>query len=187
MFLRDGFEGAAVDDIARESGVSKATLYSYFSDKRLMFKEVFRRELSREMADAAGVAEVDDAVTAVLPVVGAQIARHLVSDFGVRTLRLCMGEAERFPELAREYYEAGPAELRARLMAYFDLCNARGELAIPPGQLDLAADQFLELCSATLHDRALLLGAEAINDELIDRVVDGAVRVFLASYGPARN
>ena len=48
IFLRDGFEGAAVDDIAREAGVSKATLYSYFPDKRIMFMEVFRSELTRK-------------------------------------------------------------------------------------------------------------------------------------------
>ena len=29
IFLRDGFEGASVDDIARASGVSKATLYTF--------------------------------------------------------------------------------------------------------------------------------------------------------------
>ena len=29
VFLQHGFEGASVDDIAREAGVSKATLYSY--------------------------------------------------------------------------------------------------------------------------------------------------------------
>ena len=40
VFLRDGFEGASVDEIAKVSGVSKATLYSYFSDKRRLFQEV---------------------------------------------------------------------------------------------------------------------------------------------------
>ena len=42
VFMRDGFEGASVDDIAREACVSKATLYSYFPDKRLLFIEVQR-------------------------------------------------------------------------------------------------------------------------------------------------
>ena len=40
VFLKDGFEGASVDDIAKEAGVSKATLYSYFPDKRFHFMEV---------------------------------------------------------------------------------------------------------------------------------------------------
>ena len=35
VFLTHGFEGAAVDEIARQANVSKATLYSYFPDKYL--------------------------------------------------------------------------------------------------------------------------------------------------------
>ena len=50
VFMRDGFEGASVDDIVREAGVSKATLYSYFPDKRHLFTEVARIECER-MAD----------------------------------------------------------------------------------------------------------------------------------------
>jgi len=52
IFMRDGFEGASVDDIARAAGVSKATLYSYFPDKRLLFSEVARLECNRQ-AEAA--------------------------------------------------------------------------------------------------------------------------------------
>ena len=43
IFMRDGFEGASVDDIARSAEVSKATLYSYFPDKRILFSEVAHR------------------------------------------------------------------------------------------------------------------------------------------------
>ena len=52
VFLRDGFEGAVVDEIARQAGVSKATLYSYFPDKRLLFVEVAKQEC-RAQSDAA--------------------------------------------------------------------------------------------------------------------------------------
>ncbi|MEL6597866.1 MAG: helix-turn-helix domain-containing protein, partial [Pseudomonadota bacterium] len=40
IFMSDGYEGASVDDIAKAAEVSKATLYSYFPDKRLLFMEV---------------------------------------------------------------------------------------------------------------------------------------------------
>ena len=52
IFMRDGFEGASVDDIAREAGVSKATLYSYFPDKRLLFMEVAKAECNRQADEA---------------------------------------------------------------------------------------------------------------------------------------
>ena len=52
VFLRDGFEGANVDDIARAAGVSKATLYSYFPDKRLLFMEMATRQCQRQADEA---------------------------------------------------------------------------------------------------------------------------------------
>ncbi|MGB1035103.1 MAG: TetR/AcrR family transcriptional regulator, partial [Primorskyibacter sp.] len=52
VFLAHGFEGASVDDIARAAGVSKATLYSYFADKRVLFMEVASQQCQAQ-ADLA--------------------------------------------------------------------------------------------------------------------------------------
>ena len=180
IFLRDGFEGASVDDIAREAGVSKATLYSYFPDKRLMFIEVFRTELEREMSDAGALINIDLPMRQVLPFVVQMISRHLVTEFGVRVFRLALAEAERFPELAREYYETGPLRLRHQLADYFRRCIARGELRID--DCELAADQLIRLASADIHDRASFLGPDAVDEAAITRATDGALRLFLTAY-----
>ena len=71
--MRDGFEGASVDDIAKAAGVSKATLYSYFPDKRLLFSEVAKGECNRQ-ADGA-IAEID--INAPVEVNLAAAAGHL--------------------------------------------------------------------------------------------------------------
>ena len=180
IFLRDGFEGAAVDDIAREAGVSKATLYSYFPDKRIMFMEVFRNELAREAADASALIEVDLPVEQVLPFIVQIVSAHMISEFGLRIYRVSVGEAERFPSLAQEYYESGPVLLRQQLINYLEKCIRRGELRI--ADLDLAADQLIELASVTIHDRALFLGTQSIDKEMLRKVNRSAVDMFLAYY-----
>jgi TetR/AcrR family transcriptional repressor of mexJK operon len=48
VFLREGFEGASVDEIARDAGVSKATLYSYFPDKQHLFLAVLETECAHQ-------------------------------------------------------------------------------------------------------------------------------------------
>ena len=181
IFLRDGFEGAAVDDIAREAGVSKATLYSYFPDKRVMFMEVFRNELAREAADASALIEVDLPVEQVLPFIVQIVSAHMISEFGLRIFRVSVGEAERFPSLAQEYYESGPVLLRQQLINYLEKCIRRGELKIP--DLELAADQLIELASVTIHDRALFLGMQSVDKEMLRKVNRSAVDMFLAYYG----
>ena len=42
LFLREGIDGASVSKIAREAGVSPATIYVYYSSKEEMLAEVFR-------------------------------------------------------------------------------------------------------------------------------------------------
>lgn len=181
VFLRDGFEGASVDDIAREAGVSKATLYSYFPDKRLMFMEVFRQELARETRDGEALVDVDLPPEQVLPFVTQMVAAHMTSDFGVRTFRMAVGESERFPMLAEEYFYAGPDFLRAQLVGYFEKCVAQGYLEID--DLDLAATQLIELTSVDIHDRAIFLGPGSVDEARIQRICKGAVKMFMATYG----
>ncbi len=108
VFLRDGFDGASVDDIAREAGVSKATLYSYFPDKRLLFTEICNRECRLQTEEAEAAMEYDAPVEALLTYAAERIAGFLMSDFGRNMFRLVVAEGQRFPEIGRAFYRNGP-------------------------------------------------------------------------------
>ena len=183
VFLMAGFEGASVDDIARAAGVSKATLYSYFPDKRLMFMEMAERECSRQAAAALQVIDMSAPPAQVLRLAAQRLMQILLSDFSQRIFRVCVAEADRFPELGRAFYESGPALGRARIMDYLRQSHARGEVEI--SDFELAADQFAELCKADLWTRAVFGIQSRFTDAEIDRVVDGAVSTFMARYACA--
>ena len=180
VFLSDGFEGASVDEIARVAGVSKATLYSYFPDKRLLFMEVAQSECTR-MAEAV-LAQIDDSHPPrdVLTVVARQTVTFLLSDFAQRVFRICVAERERFPELGRAFYASGPQMGCERLAAYLTCATARGELAID--DVTMAAEQFSELCKARLWTRAVFGIQSDFSQAEIDGVVRHAVDMFLARY-----
>ncbi len=181
VFMRAGFEGASVDEIAREAGVSKATLYSYFSDKRLLFMEVAKAECQSQ-AEAA-VDEIDFAapVDVVLKQAARRMTRFFLSDVGQQVYRIVVAESGRFPELGREFWESGPKQVREILGSYFRAAIERGELKID--DIELAADQFPELCKARLHTRLMIGIQKEFSEEEIDRVIDGAVEMFMARYG----
>ncbi len=181
VFLRDGFEGASVDDIAREAGVSKATLYSYFPEKKMMLIEVARAEF-HQLADAAyGSVDLNDPAEKLLLAAAQIIATSTISEFSIQVFRLSVAETVRFPALAREYYRSGPEMLAQRVgFLILHLAN-RGDLVVD--DVELAATQFGELASTRLHDLAQFGMRDEITDAEIDRVVKGAVRVFIAAYG----
>jgi len=181
VFLTDGFDGASVDDIARAAGVSKATLYSYFPDKRLLFMEVARLECLRQAERSMDEMAVDAKPREVLGKAARHMLGFMLSAFGQRVFRICVAEADRFPELGRQFYESGPMLVRSRMKEYLADAVADGDLQIE--DLDLAADQFAELCKADLFPRLVFNIDRTFPQKDIDRVIAGAVDTFMARYG----
>lgn len=180
IFMTDGYEGASVDDIAKAAEVSKATLYSYFPDKRLLFMEVARLECCRQTDHALEVIDMTRPVREVLCNICGHLMHFFLSPFGQRVFRICVAESDRFPELGREFYQSGPQQVAGTIMGYFETAIERGELNIDDPHL--AANQLIELCKADLFPR-LVFGIDTeFSEAEIDRVVTGAVDMFLARY-----
>lgn len=180
VFMRDGFEGASVDDIVRHAGVSKATLYSYFSDKRLLFLEVAKIECQAQSNAAISSIEASGDIREALTMAARRMVRFFTSDVGMQVYRIVVGESQRFPEIGREFYAAGPAVVREILQGLLQKGIDEGKLQID--DLDLATDQFPELCKAGIHLQMAIGLRDGVTDEEIDRVVDGAVDMFLCKY-----
>lgn len=185
VFLTDGFEGASVDDIARTAEVSKATLYKYFPDKQNLFLEVARQECIR-MADAAE-AEIKPSTSIRQMVYQAalQITRFMISPFSMRIFRICVAEADRFPELGRQFYACGPLLARERLKAFMIEATEAGALEIE--DFDLAADQFAELCRVSLWPRMVFGLQSEFTEEEVEHIARGSADMFLARYGTDRD
>jgi len=183
VFMADGLEGASVDAIAREAGVSKATLYSYFSDKRRLFIDVACTECRRQ-ADHA-VALIDQSADAeyVLHAAADHMVHFVLSDFAQSVYRVCVAESDRFPELGQEFYKSGPQLSEDILAPFLDLAVSRGELDIQ--DTTLAAFQFAALCKAEIFDKRVFGVQDRFTKSEIARIIDGAVKMFLARYGVA--
>jgi len=179
VFMDRGYEGASVDEIARAAGTSKATLYSYFPDKRQLFEAVMQSQCGRT-GEVMGADSPGEPVEVALRRMAASFATFLFSPGAQEMFRVCIAEAGRFPELGAAFHASGLARARSRLVAFFEAAAARGELAIDDAET--AADQFSALCKAGLFMTALL-GAPRPSEAEIDRLADEAVRTFLARYG----
>jgi TetR/AcrR family transcriptional repressor of mexJK operon len=181
VFMERGFEGASVDEIAREAGASKATLYSYFPDKRQLFEAVMQAECGRT-GEVLPTGPADEPLEAALRRMARGFSAFLFSPGAQEMFRVCIAEAGRFPELGAAFHATGPAQAHARLAGFFEAARDRGELAVDDPAT--AAEQFAALCKAGLFLRALLGGPPPVPAE-VERVADEAVRTFLARYGKA--
>lgn len=185
VFLKSGYLGASMDEIAAIAQVSKQTVYKQFSSKEALFVGIVT-----SMTGAAG-----DAVHNDVPKLAEKgdLAEYLQS-YALRQLtvvltppimqlrRLVIGEVSRFPELARVLYERGPQRAMAIFASILEDLASRGLLKISDPKT--AASHFNWLVMSEPLNRAMLLGDGAIpKSAALRRHVAESVRVFLAAYG----
>ncbi|MFV0383329.1 TetR/AcrR family transcriptional regulator [Paracoccus sp. (in: a-proteobacteria)] len=181
VFVRDGFAGASVDDIASAAGVSKATLYAYFPDKRLMFEEVVRAEMDRVRDHPLDNVPQGLPATDAIPRLTLAVASWLTAERRSQLARLIVGEAVRFPSIATTYHDLFAKALADEVRERLDHFVARGELDIP--DTALAAEQLIHLCGVQTLDKAVMrLGKP--DHETIAHVTSVAGDLFLRAYAP---
>ena len=179
MFLAQGFDAASMNEIARQAGVSKGTLYVYFKSKEELFEAIVEAQCRRQGEQIFTFDRTAD-IESELERLGREFSRFLTRPGGVSELRTVVAIAERMPELGAKFYLSGPAFGVDSLKRYLEEKVAAGVLE--PHDCEVAAAQFIDACVSTTFKPMLFNHAGPPSEERVAHVVGMAVRAFLAAY-----
>jgi len=106
IFAVKGFAATKLDDIAKEAGVSKGTLYLYFESKEFLFKSLINEFVLPQISRAQQLANDHQGPVKEFLL---ELAKHWWLSVGMTDLsgipKLMITEAANFPELAKFYQE----------------------------------------------------------------------------------
>jgi len=179
VFREVGFEQASMTQIAARSGASKATLYSYFESKDVLFAETMSSRAGMDIRHAFDQLALDVPLRDSLVSFGLRYLTAVLQPSFLATRRLCFQEVDR-SNVGRTLYEKGP---QRGLMHVRDFAAG----AIEAGVIrrcdpEVAARHLLALLEAELVEIATLgFEVKASRAKLLT-VVNRAVDVFLAGY-----
>ena len=143
-FLTHGYQGASINAMARTSGISKESIYRYFSGKKELFEAVIDRELAdykERMQALDSIIKTTD-LRRALCAVAETVLSVITADRTLALRRLIFEEATRSPDVGQHYYSIGPEQAYTKLEAVFAAHVDHGEL---------------DHCALSRHFLALLL------------------------------
>ncbi|MDO8802398.1 TetR/AcrR family transcriptional regulator [Phenylobacterium sp.] len=129
VFAEKGFAAARLDDIAARAGVSKGAIYLYFATKDDIFQAVVEQGVAPNLHNLAALAAANpqtfpDLIRAFAKLI-AQVAA--TTPLG-GILKMVIGEARNFPELARVWHDRLIVPALGALSAAIAAAQARGEI-----------------------------------------------------------
>lgn len=181
VFVRGGYEGASMDEVAALAQVSKQTVYKHFADKQTLFTEILNFDMEgRANQLVQALAETEGDKTDLHELARRHIA-SIVKPEVMRMRRMVIGEADRFPHLARAWAERGIQVGLGKLADRFAELADHGILEVDDPQR--AAEHFNWLVLSTPLNRSMFDPQVEFTADELDRLADEGVRVFLAAYG----
>jgi len=190
LFLRKGYAGTTMEEIAAAAGLTKRTVYNNYGGKDALFTQIvadviaYAEEFARGLHEEFTVGITAANLREELGDLGRRLALGIVRAEVDALRRLLIGEAREFPALAAEYFDRAPGQVIDALAAGFKHLVRIGLLNVPDPRR--AAAQFAYLVAGEPLDRAMLVGTVPSKDQVIAGAKDG-VETFLSRYGVARS
>jgi TetR/AcrR family transcriptional repressor of mexJK operon len=189
LFMRKGYAGTTMEEIAAVAGLTKRTLYNNYADKDALFRQIVAEAMEFAEAFARGLPQEFSVripaanLHAMLGDLAQRMALAIMRPEVVTLRRLLVGEARAFPTLGAEYFNRAPGRVLDALAAGFEHLGRIGLLRISDPRI--AAAQFAYLIVGEALDRAMIVGTVASRDHVI-RCAHEGVQTFLARYGTKR-
>ena len=181
LFVEKGFAATRVEEVAKRAGVSKGTLFLYFSSKEELFKAVVRKNLSGQFTEWNAMFDSFPGTTPeMLKFCMHSWWERIGSTKASGITKLMMSEAGNFPELT-EFYKAevirpGSLLIQRMLQRGIDRSEFRPMDAKKLVYTVMAPMLFLALWThsfGTLNDASLHLNPEAFFATQLDTLLHG--------------
>ena len=180
-FIREGYAGTSMSRIAALLGGSKTTLYNYFESKKELFVAVVDRECAKLFDEIFVASEIAGDFRDRVFELSRRLLESMLADDMIASYRLIVAESGRFPESGHAAHDIALRRGTQHLAAFFKRAMEAGEMrTVNP---KMAAEQFLDLTSGTLHKIRLWNVMPVVDRDRMAVEAERIANTFLAAFG----
>ena len=183
VFLTHGFSAATTDMIQQAAGVSKATVYARYATKEALFNAVIEAECAQFLGTVRQTEIRSRQLHDVLAALARAYLRIVLSPQALALYRVVIGEAPRFPALARQFYLVGPHGFNVIVERHLEEAAAAGQVDFSSVGLEMAAIHFVNLVRGEAQMQCLTHPEAVPSQAQCDQWAAAAVTTFSRAFG----
>jgi len=182
LFLKDGFAGVSMENVADLAGVSKATIYTRFKSKEELFDEVVTESCGGAPEPKLSGPPEEISLEEALMAVGQTGLARVMKPRTIAVLRIALGASAQFPHVPKILWNAGPALGQKFIHQMLEIHKQRtGKLK--GKDLEALSTQFINRIFGP-YLFAVLLGVQPIPKKTdMERDLKQTVRNFMTDIG----
>lgn len=170
---------ASMEEIARRARVSKQTIYNHYGSKPELIRAIVARRVSEITAPLMAPAAAEHPEEA-LAAFGRFMIEAVANPRGLSMLRMAVESAAGQPDVARAFFEAGPATSRRRLADFLRMETQAGRMTVDDPAL--AAEFFASMVVGSQQIANLLGSRRELTPDQVDHIAAEAARRFMKAY-----
>lgn len=179
-FINEGYVGTRMEPIAREAGVSTATLYAMFENKAALFAAVMAEAATDFAARMSAVQNCTGAPKERLLSFLTTYADFMSDPFVQAIFRLVMTERSRFESVAIAFFEQAEGDFAGPLITALEELKASGDLTFE--KASWAAGQLMGMVEHPVFLVPMVTGGQVRTQRASAEIAADAVQTFLSRY-----
>lgn len=179
-FITEGYVGTRMEPIAREAGVSTATLYAMFENKAALFAAVMEEAAADFTLRMSAVRNCSGAPRERLQGFLTTYAEFMSDAFVQAIFRLVVTERSRFEALAIAFFEKAKSDFGGPLITALNELQASGDLKFE--KASWAAGQLMGMVEHPVFFVPVVTGGQVRAQRAPAQIAEDAVQTFLSRY-----
>lgn len=179
-FITEGYVGTRMEPIAREAGVSTATLYAMFENKAALFAAVIEEAAADFTVRMSAVQNCTGSPQERLLGFLTTYADFMSDAFVQAIFRLVITERSRFEALAIAFFDKAKNDFGGPLIVALNEMEASGDLKLE--KASWAAGQLMGMIEHPVFFVPMVTGGKVRAQRATAEIAADAVRTFLSRY-----
>lgn len=180
LFLKFGYSNTSMDEVAKEAGVSKQTIYNNFQNKENILKRIVSHKSTQYYSDIENVDVTAENFYELLEKFLRNFIKLTLDRKLVAIHRIIISEMQNNPGIAKAFFLSGPAKTYVVLEEFLSQASKRGIISTESPKI--LADNIISMAKGQYYNEVLFGVRENVSKEEQEEHLKNIMNIIHAKF-----